>query len=227
MVRGHVMIRVPSGPAVSRAMNRTIILGCTLLIALSGCMPKGAETAAPSTGATARTPVGSRGRGPPEISWDTDRDRVFAEFLRDKSGGMVRKAAVGIERRGEVRIAARPLGRPGRHPAPDQEHHGRRSQGLPRPADHPVGLRPATATRSSRPATAPGGRPVPDRPRRRGRRVGRRTPSSGAAPADPLARERRDRGRPPVRGMGRGARPRVSSAMSRPTSSGTAGSGSA
>ena len=86
-------------------MNRTIILGCTLSIALSGCMPKGAETAAPSTGATARTPVAVQRPRAAEISWDTDRDRVFAEFLRDKTGGMVRKAAVGIERRGEVRIA--------------------------------------------------------------------------------------------------------------------------
>jgi hypothetical protein len=40
----------------------------------------------------------------PEISWDTDRDRTFAEFLREKSGGMIKKAAVGIERRGELRI---------------------------------------------------------------------------------------------------------------------------
>lgn len=40
-----------------------------------------------------------------EVSWDTDRDRAFVEFLRDKSGGMIRKAAVAIERRGDLRIA--------------------------------------------------------------------------------------------------------------------------
>lgn len=36
----------------------------------------------------------------PDVSWDTDRDRPFAQFLRDKSGGMIRKASVGIEKRG-------------------------------------------------------------------------------------------------------------------------------
>jgi hypothetical protein len=40
----------------------------------------------------------------PEVSWDTERDRSFAEFLRVKSGAMIRKAAVGIERRGDLRI---------------------------------------------------------------------------------------------------------------------------
>ncbi|MBV8382961.1 MAG: hypothetical protein JOZ63_10155, partial [Planctomycetaceae bacterium] len=86
-------------------MKRTIILGYALSIALSGCMPQGAERAAPSAGATAQRPVAVQRPRAAEISWDTDRDRVFAEFLRDKSGGMVRKAAVGIERRGDVRIA--------------------------------------------------------------------------------------------------------------------------
>jgi len=42
--------------------------------------------------------------GPAEVSWDTDRDRSFAEMIRDKSGGMIRKAAVGIEEAGKLKI---------------------------------------------------------------------------------------------------------------------------
>ena len=142
MVRGHVMIRDPSGTAVSREMNRTIVLGCTLSIALSGCMPKGAETAAPSTGATAQTPVAVQRPRAAEISWDTDRDRVFAEFLREKSGGMVRKAAVGIERAAKLRIELdRSVAPEDTLPLTKSIMAGARRR-LPRPADHPVGLRP-------------------------------------------------------------------------------------
>jgi hypothetical protein len=42
--------------------------------------------------------------GTPEVSYDTERDRVFADFLRAKSGGMLRKAAVGLERKGELKV---------------------------------------------------------------------------------------------------------------------------
>ena len=49
------------------------------------------------------SPIAPR-TGPADVSWDTERDRPFAEFLRDKSGGMIRKAAVGIERAGMLRV---------------------------------------------------------------------------------------------------------------------------
>jgi hypothetical protein len=39
-----------------------------------------------------------------EVSWDTERDGRFARFLQEKSGGMIRKAAVGIENRGTLRV---------------------------------------------------------------------------------------------------------------------------
>jgi len=50
-----------------------------------------------------RVLTSSRHAGP-EVSWDTERDRTFAQFLRDKSGGMLRKAAVGLEKRGVLRV---------------------------------------------------------------------------------------------------------------------------
>ena len=45
----------------------------------------------------------ARGRAA-EVSWDTDRDRPFAEFLRDKSGGMIKEAAVGIAQKGRFQV---------------------------------------------------------------------------------------------------------------------------
>lgn len=41
---------------------------------------------------------------PVEVSWETDRDAKFARFLREHSGGMMKKAAVGIENKGELRV---------------------------------------------------------------------------------------------------------------------------
>jgi len=40
----------------------------------------------------------------PEVSWDTERDHTFARFLQQNTGGMVRKAAVGLEKRGELKV---------------------------------------------------------------------------------------------------------------------------
>ena len=42
--------------------------------------------------------------GTADISWQTARDQKFAKFLRDNSGGMIRKAAIGIERKGVIQI---------------------------------------------------------------------------------------------------------------------------
>jgi len=41
---------------------------------------------------------------PESFTWQTPQDRPFAEFLRDKSGGMLRKASVGIERGGKFQV---------------------------------------------------------------------------------------------------------------------------
>ncbi len=40
----------------------------------------------------------------PKFSFDTENDRRFADFLREKSAGMVRQAAVGVDRAGKLRI---------------------------------------------------------------------------------------------------------------------------
>lgn len=40
----------------------------------------------------------------PRYSYDTDKDRRFADFLRENSGGMVRQAAVGIDKAGKLRV---------------------------------------------------------------------------------------------------------------------------
>lgn len=40
----------------------------------------------------------------PEVSWDTARDHQFAESLRKHSGGLIKKAAVGIENNGKLRV---------------------------------------------------------------------------------------------------------------------------
>ncbi len=93
-----------------------LVPGCVLLAA-AGCLPTpGEPPAAPpaapgysvqrpaETGAA--PPAVARGRtaGEPEVSWDTERDGRYARFLRENSGGMVRKAAVGIENRGTLRV---------------------------------------------------------------------------------------------------------------------------
>jgi hypothetical protein len=88
-------------------MPRTLVACCglSLLVVVVGCAPTPVDSPPP-------TPSVSRPADRPalpaptaaEISWDTDRDRAFAEFLRDKSAGMIKKAAVGIEKRGSLRV---------------------------------------------------------------------------------------------------------------------------
>jgi hypothetical protein len=40
----------------------------------------------------------------PHDTWDTPEDRRFAEFLREKSGGMIRQSAVGLSEAGKLRV---------------------------------------------------------------------------------------------------------------------------
>jgi len=97
-------------------MDRSrFLLSYASLLALTGCLGSSdAPATSPRTSTApaglppvasrpAREPVSNVGGGP-EVSWDTDRDRTFAEFLRDKSGGMIRKAAVGLDKHGILRI---------------------------------------------------------------------------------------------------------------------------
>ena len=87
-----------------------VALGCLSVLAIGGCNPNGLVEAPPRPSPpavarpaeTPRTPV--RADRQPEVSWETDRDRSFATFLRDNSGGMIRDAAVGVEKSGMIRI---------------------------------------------------------------------------------------------------------------------------
>jgi len=60
--------------------------------------------ATPTEGEYASRTANAGGADKPEASWDTERDATYARFLQENSGGMVKKAAVGIERRGDLKI---------------------------------------------------------------------------------------------------------------------------
>ena len=93
-------------------MNRhqtklTSLLGAGLL---AGCGPSAVEMPpAPEPPAVSR-PAERVATPPPvqavatDVTWETDRDRPFAEFIRDKSGGMLRRAAVGIAKGGLFQV---------------------------------------------------------------------------------------------------------------------------
>ncbi len=63
-------------------------------------------TRAPAPGVEIRRPAGGPVADParPEVSFETDRDRTFARFLENNAGGMIRKAAVGIEKKGVLNV---------------------------------------------------------------------------------------------------------------------------
>jgi hypothetical protein len=89
---------------------------CAIVAALAGCNPAAPPPSATPNGGVYEVhrpavPVASAPRESstgqaevPEVSYDTERDRTFAEFLKTKSAGMIRKAAVGIERKGTLQI---------------------------------------------------------------------------------------------------------------------------
>lgn len=107
-------------------MNRrsATLGGFGLLLALGGCNPmadletkptrtppearRPAEPAPPPAPEPAPppapAPTSTASKGGFEIKWDTARDRTYAEFLRDHSGGMLRGARVGVERKGLVEV---------------------------------------------------------------------------------------------------------------------------
>jgi hypothetical protein len=84
------------------------------LLALSGCSAGTTTTSPGIPGGPTPTPAESSSahrdvippsrQENPRYSYETDRDRRFADFLRENSGGMVRQAAVGIEREGKLRV---------------------------------------------------------------------------------------------------------------------------
>lgn len=105
------------GGAVSRRNARLLVPPlCAALLTLGGCQPTVTE---PPPTARAPGPVISHSvarpspsqdvippdrQANPKFSYETEKDRRFADFLERKSGGMVRQAAVGIDRSRKLRV---------------------------------------------------------------------------------------------------------------------------
>lgn len=95
-------------------MNRIYAIAAVFaILAGAGCNPMATEApprprqapvearrpAPPAPGPTASRPAGGF-----EMRADTPHDRVYAEYLRDKAGGMLRGARVGVERKQLVEV---------------------------------------------------------------------------------------------------------------------------
>ena len=87
-------------------------VGSLLLAIIAGCAPSVSEPPQVPTrpSHSVQRPADPANMPPtvgevaPEISWETDRDREYASFLKGHSGGLIRKAAVGIAERGQLRV---------------------------------------------------------------------------------------------------------------------------
>ena len=66
-----------------------------------GCDGSGTPTTAPAS-----VPALDEIRKPalPSVSWDTERDHQFAGYLQKHSGGLIKEAAVGLEKKGTLRV---------------------------------------------------------------------------------------------------------------------------
>ncbi len=91
----------------------TLVLFSVLGLAMvPGCGPTAIDQPPPQSPPVASRPAGrprspapiAPRTGPARVKWDTDRDRPFAEMIRDKSGGMIEQADVGIDRAGMLKI---------------------------------------------------------------------------------------------------------------------------
>src|SRR3954470_11123406 len=100
-------------PRLQRTIMKPSILFtvCTALTLLCGCdLPPGVPVKVESRPVieprpTSRVDGGvSHNERTAEISFDTARDERFAEFAGKAAEGMIRKIAVGIDRRGVMRI---------------------------------------------------------------------------------------------------------------------------
>jgi hypothetical protein len=82
-----------------------------LLFLVAGCGPGAVLEAPPQETATAppvRYPAevepARPAGGKADVSFETERDGRFAEFVRDTAGGLVREVAVGLERSGRMQV---------------------------------------------------------------------------------------------------------------------------
>jgi len=97
------MTRYPTIDAT--ALLLTLVAGCTPnAIEPPAASPTPSAVQRPASAPASEIPSPRTAGGKAEISWDTEQDHRFADFLRDRSGGMVRKAAVGIERKGLLQV---------------------------------------------------------------------------------------------------------------------------
>src|SRR4051812_13861113 len=88
-----------------------IAFACLAVLAIAGCPPTAVEPVAPPSSPSISRPDERRVYPAPDrpttpvISFDdNDRDKAFANFLRDHSGGMIAEATVGIEKKGLLRV---------------------------------------------------------------------------------------------------------------------------
>ncbi len=99
---------------MDRSVWKPLVVAAATTLGVSGC-GAGVDSAPPTRPALppveVRRPASSDPAPPPvvdsakpEVSWETDRDRAYAQFLQANSGGMIRKAAVGIEKKGNLKI---------------------------------------------------------------------------------------------------------------------------
>jgi hypothetical protein len=100
-------------------MVRSITPAWMVLVALTGCdssqtavLPEPTEAprvrtvpdALPAPSRTAGDGIPPDRQKNPRDTWDTARDRRFAEFLRDTAGDMIRQSTVGLEKKGRLRV---------------------------------------------------------------------------------------------------------------------------
>lgn len=97
-----------------RQKPSTVATWTLALVAMAGCQSRTSEPSAgvPVTPIPAPVERSSQRedvipttrQDHPRYSYETEADHRFADFLRDHSGGMVRQAAVGLEREGRLRV---------------------------------------------------------------------------------------------------------------------------
>jgi hypothetical protein len=86
------------------AMTAVLLGGCNAPTTETAPAPPDGSTATPSAPVESQDVIPRGRQENPRFSYETEKDRRFADFLREKSGGMVRQAAVGVEREGKLRI---------------------------------------------------------------------------------------------------------------------------
>lgn len=85
-------------------MAAVLLGGCNARTTETAPRPPAAPTASRPAPAASQDVIPPERQENPRFSFDTEKDRRFADFFREKSGGMVRQAAVGVEREGKLRI---------------------------------------------------------------------------------------------------------------------------